>query len=111
MKNFNRIKRCGLFLLVMAGVSSVCAEPGNTVKACAECHGLEGRTQIPGWPPISDYSQAELESKLKAYRQGLVPESRMDSVAHQLSDEQIREVSEYFSSQHLAESQKSAGDE
>ncbi len=73
----------------------------KTVKACAECHGPEGRAKIPGWPPISSFSYDELVAKLKAYRDGVVPESQMHEVAHQLGDDKIDEVARYYSGLNL----------
>ena len=71
-------------------------QTSDLVRSCSTCHG-DGDAAIPGWPPLKTLSKAELVSKLTTYRNQLVPESRMSDVTHHFSDEEIRQIADYFS--------------
>ena len=63
---------------------------------CAQCHGSAGGAAIPGWPPLSTMSKAQLVGKLQGYRDQQVPDSRMSEVSHNLTDEEIQALAEYY---------------
>ena len=64
---------------------------------CEECHGSAGEATIPGWPPLSAMSKAQLAGKLRGYRDQQLPDSRMSDVSHNLSDEEIQALADYYS--------------
>jgi cytochrome c553 len=93
----------GMIILAWALVLTGCLEtPEETAEApaltatCAECHGSAGGAAIPGWPPLSTMSKAQLVGKLQGYRDQQVPDSRMSDVSHNLTDEEIQALAEYY---------------
>jgi cytochrome c553 len=65
-------------------------------QACLQCHQNGGAAAIPGWPPLTAMSSEEIVAKLSGYRDRQVSGSRMTAVAHDLTDEEIRQLSEHF---------------
>lgn len=69
---------------------------------CAACHGEKGKANVPIYPNLAGQNKAYLEMTLKAYRSkdrtGLQAEA-MYGIAEQLSDDDIKALSAYFSSQ------------
>ena len=66
------------------------------VKVCVECHGMQGRAQVPGWPSLASMSYEEIKQKLVAYRAQRIPDSRMTEVAHILDDQDIDTVARFY---------------
>lgn len=69
---------------------------------CAACHGIDGisnGTQIGGItvPNLSPQKLNYLVQQLRAFKNGSRENPTMQSIASQLSDEQIHEVAEYYS--------------
>jgi cytochrome c553 len=64
-------------------------------KACANCHGLDGKGRIPLAGKKADY----LEGQLKAFKSGARKEQMMNMMANNLSDQDIADLAAYFSSQ------------
>lgn len=89
--------------LVLAVLLTACAEkqPQEPALAasCVECHRHEGGATVPGWPPLASLSSADIEAKLRGYRAGNNPDSRMTEVAHDFSDEDIRLLAAYYGSE------------
>jgi cytochrome c553 len=83
-------------LATLAACAEKPAEPPAVAAACLECHRGEAAAAIPGWPPLDSLSSEEIAAKLRGYRERQVPESRMSDVAHELSDEEIRQLAEYY---------------
>ena len=72
------------------------AEAPAIAAACPECHRDDGAAAIPGWPPLDSMSREEIATKLRGYRNRQVPESRMSDVAHDLTDDEIRQLAEHY---------------
>ena len=70
---------------------------GSLVARCSECHTEKGLAGIPGWPAIAGMKKEMIVGKLKGHRAGLVNDSTMKKVAHDLSDAQIDAVADHFS--------------
>lgn len=87
-----------LGLLVVACAACAQKEPETPALAgtCMECHRNEGAATVPGWPPLTSISSADLQAKLIGYRNQSNPGSRMTDVAHDLTDAEIRELAEYY---------------
>jgi len=66
--------------------------------ACQTCHGIDGIAKIPIAPNIAGESQIYLETQLKAFRSGKRQQEMMSVVAGQLSDEDIADISAWYSS-------------
>lgn len=73
-------------------------EPGKHVSAyCISCHGMQGRTVNEEWPNIAGQGAAYIAQQLRAYRSGQRQALPMNSVAEDLSDQQIEDVATYYS--------------
>ena len=66
--------------------------------ACQTCHGIDGIAKIPIAPNIAGESQIYIETQLKAFRSGKRQHEMMSVVAGQLSDEDISDISAWYSS-------------
>lgn len=84
-------------LLMGAYTSADEVDIGALVARCSECHTEKGLAGIPGWPSIAGMDKALIIGKLKGHRAGLVNDSTMKKVAHDLTDKQIDAVAEHFS--------------
>ena len=80
---------------VQAG--SMAAGKAKAVK-CRTCHGIDGIATIPIAPHIAGESRIYLESQLKAFRSGQRKHDIMSLVAKDLSDEDISDLSAWYSS-------------
>ena len=69
---------------------------GALVARCSECHTEKGLAGIPGWPAIAGMDKDIIVAKLKGHRAGLVNDSTMKKVAHDLTDKEIEAVAEHF---------------
>lgn len=72
--------------------------PGSGFEpaACARCHGADGGGRSGVAPALAGRSEAELETALRAYRDGSKPSGFMQPVAAQLSDVQIAAAAKYY---------------
>lgn len=101
---------CAL-LLAAAAVAAVlpplpaaAQQPGGSPAAkanqCLGCHEIPGYKsvfpQVYPVPKIINQSAAFIETALKAYRSGARTHPSMNSVAAQLSDEDIRQLAQYY---------------
>lgn len=66
--------------------------------ACRTCHGIDGIAKIPIAPHIAGESQIYLQTQLKAFRSGKRQHEIMSIIASQLSDEDISDLSAWYSS-------------
>ena len=67
-------------------------------KKCQICHGLDGIARIPIAPHLAGESQIYLETQLKAFRSGKRENEMMSVVAKSLTDDEITNLSEWYSS-------------
>jgi cytochrome c553 len=66
-------------------------------SACQTCHGYDGIAKIPIAPHIAGERQIYLENQLKAFRSGKREHEIMSVIAQQLSDEDIADLSAWYS--------------
>ncbi len=72
--------------------------PGAHVRArCVSCHGMTGRTVTGLWPNIAGQQAGYLSSQLLAYKNGDRIHPTMQVIASELSEQQIKDVAEYYS--------------
>ena len=75
------------------------AGAGKTkARACAVCHGPLGVAAAPDTPHIAGQPERYLSEQLKAYRSGKRSHEVMSVMAKPLSDDDIRDLAEWFSS-------------
>lgn len=67
-------------------------------ELCQTCHGMDGLGRLPDAPHIAGQPAVYLERALRAYRSGERKNEMMAIVAKTLGDEDIRNLSAYYSS-------------
>ncbi len=65
---------------------------------CKTCHGIDGIAKIPIAPHIAGESEIYLATQLKAFRSGKRVHEIMSVIAKDLSDEDISNLSAWYSS-------------
>ena len=68
-------------------------------QVCAGCHGVDGNSQISMYPKIAGQYKNYLSNALHAYKSGSRKNAIMAGFAAGLSDQDIEDLSEYFSRQ------------
>ncbi|HEX4928902.1 MAG TPA: cytochrome c [Burkholderiales bacterium] len=102
------MKRRTALAAVLLGVSAACACPARAADAaappakvrtlCANCHGDYGVATLPGAANLSGQQKEYLSEQLRAFRSGARQNPQMSVVAKTLSDSDIEELSEWYSS-------------
>ena len=71
---------------------------GEHVRAyCISCHGMDGAPVNTEWPILTGQKSAYLEKQLLAFKSGSRQGPIMNVIARELTDQQIRDVAEYYS--------------
>ncbi len=65
---------------------------------CQVCHGLDGRAVVPMAANLSGQQKDYIIAQLEAYRAGQRRHEQMSIVAQMLSDDDIENVAEWYSS-------------
>ncbi len=83
--------------------ASVCAGDLSAGKKkaevfCQTCHGMDGIGTIAGVPNLSGQKEDYMKIQLEAYRAGKRQHLQMSTIAQTLSDQDIRDVSRWYSS-------------
>ncbi len=83
-------------------VAADAAAGAKKVTLCSVCHGADGQSSVPIYPNLAGQSAAYLDLALKAYRAG-DRNGGMSAVmtpqVKNLSDEDIADISAYYSEQ------------
>jgi cytochrome c553 len=66
---------------------------------CAVCHGADGNSSDPQYPKIAGQKAYYIRRQLRAFRSGARKSDVMSGPASSLTENQIRELAEYFSDQ------------
>ena len=88
-------------LLIFFSVSSRAGDLDagrQKAKSCAVCHGADGISVKPDAPNIAGQQEYYLRTQLANYRSGERFHQQMNIVAQPLSDEDIDDLSTWFSS-------------
>ena len=92
-----------LMVLALAATSAQAAgdaaEGEKKAATCAACHGADGVSQIPTNPILAGQYPSYIEQALKSYRSGSRQSAIMAGFASQLSDQDIKDLAAWFSSQ------------
>ncbi|MEJ4043715.1 c-type cytochrome [Erwinia sp. SLM-02] len=111
MKNSHRGLQIWLFLIsmaILAAPQALATPDGTEVKSqalaqpeeasrCMSCHGPGGISQNPQWPNLAGQKAPYLRSQLNAFRDGSRRNGMMQNVVNGLTENDIRQLSEYFS--------------
>ncbi len=101
-------KKYHIFGLLMCLFSlSACGQSNNLIgnpeegmkksMICGQCHGKNGIAIIPIYPNLAGQKQAYLELQLQAFRSGQRINAAMTPHAKKLSDQDIADLSAYYS--------------
>jgi len=89
-------------LLMSVNVMAGDAEKGKTLSGtCAACHGMDGNSVNPVWPSLAGQHEAYLDRQIKLFRSGQRENALMAPMVAALSDQDVADLSAYFSSQKL----------
>ncbi len=93
-------KLVGLFIAfgTLSGAVHAAEMPAKA-QACIGCHGADGNSTSPIFPKLAGQHAAYLENALKAYRDGFRRNDMMNRFAKGLTDQDIKEIAQYFASQ------------
>lgn len=89
-------------LIFVSGVGNAGGDAANGEKlaaTCAACHGADGNSTIPANPKLAGQYESYLVRALKDYRSGDRQSAIMAGFAAALSDQDIRDLAAWFSSQ------------
>jgi cytochrome c553 len=65
---------------------------------CAMCHGIDGKSKLPEAPNLAGQTQPYLVIALNEYKSGERKNELMSLIAPKLSDQDIADLSAYYSS-------------
>ncbi len=88
----------GIFVATSPAVAGDLAAGEKKARKCRVCHGADGIAKIPNAPNIGGESKFYLTKQLKAFRAGERQDLQMSTIAKSLSDTDIDDLVEYFSS-------------
>ena len=102
MKHGQLLVALAALAAIVAGASTSSASDPKAGRkkaaACRTCHGIDGIAKIPIAPHIAGESEIYLQTQLKAFRSGKRQHEIMSIIAGQLSDEDISDLSAWYSS-------------
>ncbi|MEX2495289.1 MAG: c-type cytochrome [Woeseia sp.] len=76
------------------------AEAGQARSVtCAACHGPDGNSVNPAWPSIAGQNAPYIVKQLQAYKDGSRSDPLMTGQAMALSEQEMRDLAAYFSTQ------------
>lgn len=88
-------------LVLLAGQASAGDLAAGKTKAeavCQTCHGMDGLATLPMAANLAGQQKLYLIAQLEAYRAGARQHQQMSIIAQMLSDEDIENVAEWYSS-------------
>jgi len=83
-------------------IAADAAAGAKKIAVCAACHGIDGQSSAPIYPNLAGQQAAYLELALKAYRDGNRNggmSAVMTPQVKNMSDEDIADISAYYSAQ------------
>lgn len=85
-----------LFLIMIVPVAADDLIP-EKARVCVACHGALGVSNYDLWPNIAGQKKTYMINQLKAFRDGSRYDPWMTPMALPLSDEEIKELANFFS--------------
>ena len=67
-------------------------------ESCVSCHGMNGRSTNPNNPNLAGQKKNYLIKAMKDYKEGKRQDPMMSSMVSALSDEDIENIAEFYSS-------------
>jgi len=90
---------CVASWLPAAALAGDVAKGKDLSATCAQCHGVDGNSTIASNPKLAGQYESYLIQALSAYRSGKRTSAIMQPFAAPLSDQDIKDLAAYFSSQ------------
>lgn len=69
------------------------------IAQCVGCHGEGGNSMVPTFPKLAGQHASYTIKQLKDYRDGFRKNATMATFAKGLTDEEIKEIAEYYAAQ------------
>jgi len=101
MNFFNLQHLILVFLFAFLSSNPVYAADSNAGKnasiPCQTCHGIDGEIKSPLYPLLTGQRATYLEAQLKAFKSGARVNSAMQAIAAKLSEQEIKNISAFYS--------------
>lgn len=93
-------RRLFLLLLLLPAMahSAASARPAK-LGQCVACHGVDGRSRIPGTPHLAGQDETYLVAALTAYRNGNRRAVPMNALANTLQPRDITALARWYATQ------------
>jgi cytochrome c553 len=88
----------GIAIAPAGALADAAAGRATAQAMCQTCHGMDGRATIAGAANLSGQQREYLEEQLKAFRSGARRHDQMNIIAKPLTDAQIDDLAEWYSS-------------
>jgi cytochrome c553 len=92
------VRIAGAVILLACAFDAGAQAPPEKSRMCAPCHGASGISVQPDAPNLAGQPRMYLVAQLKAYRSGARTSEQMNVMAKGLTDEDIAQLAEWFSS-------------
>ena len=92
-----------ILLLAATNIASAADAAAGKSKSivCSACHGADGNSSTDIWPSLAGQSEKYLIKQMTDFRDGTRKDVQMSPMAAGLSDQDIKDISAYFSSQEM----------
>ena len=85
-------------LAASASAAELAAGKAKAEAMCQTCHGMDGKATIPTAANLSGQQKEYLKIQLEAYRSGKRRHEQMSIIAQMLSNDDIANLAEWYSS-------------
>ena len=90
--------------IALLPLSSMASTVESKVKVCETCHGVKGQSTNHMFPILAGQHAQYLKKQLLDFKNGKRSDPSMNGFAKTLSDKDIAQISEYFSSVNVSSS-------
>ena len=98
-----RAVACSLVLISFQAFAQGDATAGQGKSAiCAACHGVDGNSAVPNWPKLAGQHEKYMTRQVTLIKSGARQVPEMAGIVPGLSDQDIKDLSAYFSAQEAA---------
>ena len=94
----------GSIILMFSASVCIADDLASLTSTCTACHGEKGNSINTDWPNLAGQKSTYLAKQLEDFRSGVRKNDLMVGIAKNITDEQIQQLSEYFSTQKRVES-------
>jgi len=91
-------------MLILPLLTVIDAATAAKSDSCAHCHGTDGNSTSSAYPSLAGQTRDYLYRQMKDFKEGRRKNSMMSPSIGLLSDQDMRELAEYFSDQSLVRS-------